>query len=60
MRRKRLAATALVSLVIGAVLALLAPTALAASSDESGSSPGNRGWVVKGDSDSDWSDSDDD
>jgi hypothetical protein len=50
MRRKRLAATALVSLVIGTVLALLAPTALAASSDESGSSPGNRGWVVKGDS----------
>jgi hypothetical protein len=59
MRRKRLAATALVSLVIGTVLALLAPTALAASSDESGSSPGNRGWVVKGDDSGD-SGSDDD
>lgn len=46
MRRKRLAATALVSLVIGAVLALLTPTALVASTDESGSSPWNRGWVV--------------
>jgi hypothetical protein len=53
MRRKRLAATALVSLVIGAVLALLAPTALAASTDESGSSPGNRGWVVGNEPDSD-------
>jgi uncharacterized protein involved in exopolysaccharide biosynthesis len=50
MRRKRLAATALVSLVIGAVLALLAPTAIAATTDVSGSSPGNRGWVVQGDS----------
>jgi uncharacterized protein involved in exopolysaccharide biosynthesis len=44
MRRKRLAATALVSVVIGAVLALLAPSALAASTSGSGSSPGNRGW----------------
>jgi hypothetical protein len=44
MRRKRLAATALVSVVIGAVLALLAPSALAASAAGSGSSPGNRGW----------------
>jgi len=44
MRRKRVAATALVSVVIGAVLALLAPSALAASDSESGSSPGNRGW----------------
>jgi uncharacterized protein involved in exopolysaccharide biosynthesis len=52
MRRKRLAATALVSLVIGAVLTLLAPAALAASTDESGSSPGNRGWVVPDESDS--------
>jgi hypothetical protein len=45
-RRKRLAATALVSLVIGAVLALPTPTALTASTGESGSSPRNRGWVV--------------
>lgn len=43
MRRTRLAATALVSLVIGAVLALLAPAAVAG---ESGSAPGNRGWVA--------------
>jgi hypothetical protein len=40
------AATALVSVVIGAVLALLAPSALAASDSGSGSSPGNRGWSV--------------
>lgn len=53
MRRKRLAATALVSLVIGAVLALLAPSALATSASESGSSPGNRGWVAGHDSGSD-------
>jgi hypothetical protein len=53
MRRKRLAATALVSLVIGAVLALLAPSALATSTSESGSSPGNRGWVAGHESDSD-------
>lgn len=46
MRRKRLAATALVSVVIGAVLALLAPSAIAASTSGSGSSPGNRGWSV--------------
>jgi uncharacterized protein involved in exopolysaccharide biosynthesis len=46
MRRKRLMATALVSIVIGALLALLAPPALAASTSESGSAPGNRGWVV--------------
>jgi hypothetical protein len=44
MRRKRVAATALVSVVIGAVLALLAPSAIAASDSGSGSSPGNRGW----------------
>jgi len=52
MRRRHLAATALVSLVIGVVLALLAPAAIAASDSESGSSPGNRGWVAGGDSDS--------
>jgi hypothetical protein len=53
MRRKRLMATALVSLVIGAVLALLAPSsALAASASESGSAPGNRGWVVGSEPDS--------
>jgi hypothetical protein len=52
MRRKRLMATALVSLVIGAVLALLAPSALAASGSESGSAPGNRGWVVGSEPDS--------
>jgi uncharacterized membrane protein len=46
MRRKRLMATALVSLVIGTVLALLAPSAFAASASESGAAPGNRGWVV--------------
>jgi hypothetical protein len=40
MQRKRLVATALVSAVIGAVLALLAPSAVA------GSAPGNRGWVA--------------
>jgi hypothetical protein len=40
MRRKSLVAAALVSAVIGAVLALLAPSAVA------GSSPGNRGWVA--------------
>jgi hypothetical protein len=40
MRRKRLVATALVSAVIGAVLALLAPAAVA------GSAPSNRGWVA--------------
>jgi hypothetical protein len=53
MRRKRVVATALVSLVIGAVLALLAPSALAGSTSESGSSPGNRGWVAGHDSGSD-------
>jgi hypothetical protein len=53
MRRKRLAATAMVSLVIGAVLTLLAPSAIAASTSESGSSPGNRGWVAGHDSGSD-------
>jgi hypothetical protein len=46
MRRRHVAATALVSLVIGAVLAMLAPSAMAASDAESGSSPGNRGWVA--------------
>jgi uncharacterized protein involved in exopolysaccharide biosynthesis len=51
MRRKRLAATALVSLVIGVVLALLAPPALAASDSQSGSAPGNRGWVAASESD---------
>jgi hypothetical protein len=50
MRRKRLAATALVSLVVSAVLALLAPSALAGTTSESGSSPGNRGWVAGNDS----------
>lgn len=60
MRRKRLAATALVSLVIGAVLALLAPTALADSTDGSGSSPGNRGWVVGDSSDREHGDDGDD
>ncbi|MFC5237803.1 hypothetical protein [Pseudonocardia zijingensis] len=62
MRRTRLVATALVSAVIGAVLALLAPAALAGTSDADGS-PGNRGWVVShsdsASSDSDGSDSDD-
>ena len=53
MRRKRLAATALVSLVIGAMLALLAPAALAESASESGAAPGNRGWVAGSDSDGD-------
>ncbi|WP_345604413.1 hypothetical protein [Pseudonocardia adelaidensis] len=53
MRGKRVAATALVSVVIGAVLALLAPAAIAASSSESGSSPGNRGWSVPHHPDSD-------
>jgi hypothetical protein len=38
--------------VIGAVLAMLAPSATAASDAESGSSPGNRGWVAGNDSDS--------
>jgi hypothetical protein len=51
MRRKRLVATALISVVIGAVLALLAPSALAGSTSESGSSPGNRGWVAGHDAD---------
>ena len=46
MQRKRLVATALVSAVVGAVLALLAPSAAAGSTADSGSSPGNRGWVV--------------
>jgi hypothetical protein len=46
MRRKRLVATALVSAVVGAVLALLAPSAIA------GSSPGNRGWNADHGSDS--------
>ena len=53
MRRKRLAATALVSVVIGVVLALLAPSALAATDSDSGSSPGNRGWSAPHGSDSD-------
>jgi hypothetical protein len=53
MQRKRLVATALVSVVVGAVLALLAPAATAASTSESGSSPGNRGWVAGHDSDID-------
>jgi len=45
MRRKHLVAAALVSAVIGAVLALLAPSAVA------GSAPGNRGWVADHDLD---------
>jgi hypothetical protein len=44
MRRKRLVATTLVSVVVGTVLALLAPSALAGTDSESGGSPGNRGW----------------
>ncbi len=48
MRRTRLAATAListavVSAVVGTLLALLAP---AAAADGTDSSPGNRGWVA--------------
>jgi hypothetical protein len=50
MRRKHLVAAALVSTVLGtllgAVLVLLAPSAAAGSTSESGSSPGNRGWVL--------------
>jgi hypothetical protein len=48
MQRKRLETTALVSAVVGTllVLALLAPSAVAGPSAETGSSPGNRGWVV--------------
>jgi hypothetical protein len=52
MRRKRLVATALVSAVVGTVLALLAPSALAGSTSDSGSSPSNRGWVADPGSDS--------
>jgi hypothetical protein len=46
MRRKRLVATALVSAVVGTVPALLAPSAVAGSTPDFGSSPGNRGWVA--------------
>lgn len=52
MRDKRLVATALVSAVVGAVLALLAPSAFAGSTSDSGSSPSNRGWVADHGSDS--------
>jgi hypothetical protein len=53
MQRKRLEATALVSAVVGTLLllALLAPSAVAGPSAETGSSPGNRGWVVDHSSD---------
>lgn len=43
MRRTPLVVTILVSAVVGTVLAVLAP---AASASDSGSSPGNRGWVA--------------
>jgi hypothetical protein len=46
MRRKRLVAAALVSAVVGTVPALFPPSAIAGSTAESGSSPGNRGWVA--------------
>jgi hypothetical protein len=53
MQRKRLETTALVSAVVGTllVLALLAPSAVAGPSAETGSSPGNRGWVIDHSSD---------
>ena len=56
MRRKPLVATVLVTAVVGTVLAVLAPSAVADSGSESNSSPGNRGWSSShggGDSDDD-------
>jgi hypothetical protein len=53
MRSRRLAATALVSLVVGTVLAVLAPAAAADTDSDTAASPGNRGWVAANRTDDD-------
>lgn len=53
MRSRHLTATALVSLVVGMMLAVLAPAAAAGTDSGTAASPGNRGWVAAHSTDDD-------